>query len=65
VQWDSLSSAIRYGQDAATVILSVHNEGLDAYKPDVFGSVIVVKRDIIKLANNKIGTKYSQRRADV
>ena len=58
VQWENLAAGIRYGQDVASVTLGICNEGLDAYKPDLYGSVIVIRRDIIKLPSNKIGTKY-------
>ncbi|KAK8098656.1 uncharacterized protein PG998_014142 [Apiospora kogelbergensis] len=41
----SLRSFIKEGQDHASLVVKIKNQGTDAYKPDLFGESIVVERN--------------------
>ncbi|KAK6850833.1 hypothetical protein PG987_000467 [Apiospora arundinis] len=41
----SLRSFIKEGQDHASLVVKIKNQGTDAYKPDLFGESIIVERN--------------------
>lgn len=41
----SLRSFIKEGQDHASLVVKIKNQGSDAYKPDLFGESIIVERN--------------------
>ncbi|KAK0529153.1 Structural maintenance of chromosomes protein 6 [Tilletia horrida] len=43
----SLKSFVREGADSAEVILTMRNEGVEAFKPDLYGKRIIIERRIM------------------
>ncbi|XP_011176739.2 structural maintenance of chromosomes protein 6 [Zeugodacus cucurbitae] len=48
----SLHSLIRNGQSSARVEITISNEGVEAFRPDVYGDAITIVRSITQTASN-------------
>lgn len=46
--WFLSPDLVKYDKNTASIEIAIKNGGRDAYKPDVFGNLIVVERKIQK-----------------
>jgi chromosome segregation ATPase len=55
---DSLGGLVKRGENEGEVLVTLKNEGFEAYRPDVYGKSITIARKISKTASGGAGSSY-------